>query len=269
MDEFGEESIEHFDALSTFHVSQAVNDKTSATDGSGSTQVNPRSTNNHQKENRMNMQEITKNLEYNIEDIRLGQSLSKVESLSSIRDVGCTNPMAHTLWHHPTLNESYQTKQEEHSSISSSNPNHDDHWMVHENWDLPNRFDGAHEDSKLTTTIATFEISSPRFDVNNDKDVNDDWNTSSPLFLPLTTTTMIRIDGVPATTTAAAAMNVLMDDTATAATTSTDPSVSMTSSIGAHRRHSLPDCISRPIAVRPFSTSSSSSLSSEFQSLIQ
>ena len=265
MDEFDEESIEHFDALSTFHALEAVNDKTSAAGSNGriSTQGNHRSTNFHHKENRINMQEITKNFEYKNEDIRLGQSLSKVESLSSIRDVGCTNPMAHTLWHHPTLNESYQTKQEEHSSIRSSIPTHDDHWTIHENWDLLNRFDSVHEDSKL------FEMSSPRFDANNDKDVNDDWNTSSPLFLPLTTT-MIRIDGVPATTTAAAAMNVLMDDTATAATTTIDPRVSMTSSIGAHRRQSLPDCVSRPIAVRPFSSSSSSSsLSSEFQSLIR
>ena len=176
--------------------------------------------------------------------------------------------MAYTLWHHPTLNENYSTKQGEGSTADttchSKNLNHDDAWTIHENWDLLNQLDSTEYASKSIATTATFKsVGSPvdegnDFDIddnsnNNDDDDEDDWN--SALFVPVTTT---MTGGVTATRTKA-----WMNDTTAAVSAA---SMSTLTNTTRHRRHSLPEYIPRPIAVRPLSTSSSSS--SGIQNLI-
>ena len=278
MDEFDNDSIVRFDtpssvlAASTAKLSLSIPNDKSHNRGKLSSQDLHHVTNIYQKENQVNTtQEITWNVVHKNDDIRMGRSLSKVQSLSSIRDIGCTNPMAYTLWHHPTLNENYSTKQGEGSTADttchSKNLNHDDAWTIHENWDLLNQLDSTEYASKSIATTATFKsVGSPvdegnDFDIddnsnNNDDDDEDDWK--SALFVPVTTT---MTGGVTATRTKA-----WMNDTTTAVSAA---SMSTLTNTTRHRRHSLPEYIPRPIAVRPLSTSSSSSSSSGLHNLIK
>ena len=267
MDEFDNDGIVRFDtpssvlAASTAKLSLSIPNDTSHNRGKLSSQDLHRVTNKYQKENQVNTtQEITWNVVHKNDDIRMGRSLSKVQSLSSIRDIGCTNPMAYTLWHHPTLNENYSTKQGEGSTADttshSKNLNHDDAWTIHENWDLLNQLDSTEYASKLIATTATFNSAGSPVDEgndfeiydnsNNNDDDEDDWN--SAMFVPVTTT---MTGGVTATRTVA-----WMNDATTAVSAA---SMSTLTNTTRHRRHSLPEYIPRPIAVRPLSTSSSSS----------
>lgn len=262
MDKFDEDSLEHhFDAPSTFKAvkSLSMQDETSAGKVNDPSQIHHYLTNMQQKENKLNKQEIAKNMEYKVDDIRMGQSLSKVQSLSSMRDAGCTNPMAYTLWHHPTFNEIYQPKREEYvTSGGETTTNHNDHWTIHENWDLFNQLDSTQHSSKSTPILSALTINASRLDEdNNVDDTGDDWNTSSPVFVPLSKSWT---GGIATTTTYA-----MTEDTAT---TIIDPNNKTTSfGISCPRRHSLPEYISRPIARRPLSTSTTSS--SGLQNLIE
>ena len=253
MDEIDYDStgIELFGTPSTFHASKSkipFSRQDDTFDNNGKAGRN-RAAIVHQKENQMNVQKVTTNVEYKNDDLRMGRSLSKVQSLSSIRDIGCTNPMAYTLWHHPTLNEKHASKQEEGS-------------IEHENWDLLNHLHSMNYHAQKSISAPTnYTPSNPRFnekshhDDDDDIDDNDDeWNTTSPLFVPLTTTTT---DEVTATTRAVVWMDHTTTNTDALATRDSD--LSTTTSIICPRRHSLPECISRPIAIRPLLSSSMSS----------
>lgn len=273
MDEFYYNRSERIDTQSTVHRAKterslSMSEETSDTKGTTSVQASQRVTSMFQKENQLNLQDIAKDVKYKTHEIPTGQSLSKVQSLSSIRDVGCTNPMAYTLWHHPTLNENNEFKLGQDSTGSSiPNLNHNDRWTIHENWDLLNRLDSTPYVPKSIATPNSFKTSWPQLDEENDThDDNDDdhddvWNNgSSPLFVPVTKPKM---GGVTATTSAA----VLRDEATIAGSATGESNQSMGTLF--HRRHSLPEFISKPIAVRPLSSSSWSSLSSGLKDFIK
>ena len=245
MDKIDDDGTEDFNAPSTFEAVKPAKAYHFATKM-------------QQKENQSNKQEITNSMDYKIDGIRMGQSLSKVHSLSSIRDTGCANPMAYTLWHHPTFNEISQTKLEEcATSVNDQDIRHNDRWTIHEDWDLLNQLDSSRSVSMSSTTLTRLKISTPPSDEDNDVDAladddDDHWKLiSSPVFVPLSST---GTSGIATNT--AHAMAALRDDTST---TTEDPKRMSLSNLSSHRRHSLPEYISRPIARRPLSTSCASS----------
>jgi hypothetical protein len=92
-----------------------------------------------QKENNSNRQPMESNtgnctLSHNVGKFAIPVP-SKVIDPKAVRDVGCCNPMALTLWHHPSNDNGLPPL--------SNNDSIQDDSMVYENWELLNHFDST------------------------------------------------------------------------------------------------------------------------------
>jgi hypothetical protein len=250
MDELDYDSIERFDTPSRFHTDTREESLPMEDEMNGKVHHHHhhRLSNMNYKENQLNQQPTSNYTDYKNDYLRMGQrSFSKVQSLSNIRDIGCTNPMAYTLWHHPTLNDNHSFSQQPDDEYHTEHNHPNDHRMIDEDWDVLNRLDCTRYALK---SIAT--LSSDKADCIDDDDDDDD---DSPLFVPLT---LVTTEGAAS---AATRTDTWMNDTTTntsAPVQDSDMPTTSTTTI-CHRRHSLPEYISRPIAVRPLPTMSSSS----------
>jgi hypothetical protein len=192
----------------------------------------------------------------------------KVQSLSNIRNVGCINPMAFTLWNHPSTTTT-TTMMENVLDTTSTSPNHDPNisnpWTIRENLHLLDSLDSIAYGLHVIPTNETTGASSNRLTTNHDDDCLDDkWDIPS-LFVPVTPTTTTITTSETGSTSSKDIISVDHDAISRNVFDPTELSLSLSfSNNGANdpydRRHSLPDYVSKPIPLRPSSSSLSSIL---------